>query len=70
MALKKIELLYDTAIPLLGIYLQKTLIQNNTCTPVFTEALFTVTDIFLQYFLNLFAENSILSCFTLPHIPA
>jgi len=70
MALKKIELLYDTAIPLLGIYLEKTLIQNNTCTPVFTEALFTVTDIFLQYFLNLFAENSILSCLTLPHIPA
>lgn len=26
---------------------------------------------FLQYFLiSLFAENSILSCFTLPHLPA
>ena len=27
-------------------------------------------DMFLQYFLSLFAENSILSCFTLPHLPA
>ena len=27
-------------------------------------------DMFLQYFLSLFAENSILPCFTLSHIPA
>ena len=31
----------DPAIPLLGIYLEKTMIQTDTCTPVFTEALFT-----------------------------
>ena len=38
----KIELPYDPAIPLLGIYLEKTIIQKDTCTPVFTAALFTV----------------------------
>ena len=38
----KIELPYDPAIPLLGIYLEKmnTLIQKDTCTPMFTAALF------------------------------
>ena len=38
-----IELSYDPAIPLLGIYLEKTetLIQKDTCTPVFIAALFT-----------------------------
>ena len=38
----KIELPYDPAIPLLGIYLQKTIIQKDTCTPMFTAALFTI----------------------------
>ena len=38
----KIELLYDPAIPLLGIYLEKTIIQIDTCTPVFIAALFTI----------------------------
>ena len=38
----KIELPYDPAIPLLGIYLEKTIIQKDTCTPVFIAALFTV----------------------------
>ena len=40
----KIELLYDPAIPLLGIYLgkTKTLIQKDTCTTVFTAAQFTI----------------------------
>ena len=38
----KIELPYDPAIPLLGIYWEKTTIQKNTCTPVFIAALFTV----------------------------
>lgn len=37
----KIELSYDLAIPLLGIRLEKTLIQNDTCAPMFTAALFT-----------------------------
>ena len=38
----KIELPYDWAIPLLGIYPEKTIIQKDTCTPVFTAALFTI----------------------------
>ena len=40
----KIELSYDPAVPLLGIYPEKikTLIQNDTCTPMFTAALFTI----------------------------
>ena len=38
----KIELLYDPAIPPLGIYPEKTIIQKDTCTTVFTEALFTI----------------------------
>ena len=38
----KIELPYDPAILLLGIYPEKTIIQKDTCTPVFTAALFTI----------------------------
>lgn len=38
----KIELPYDPAISLLGIYPEKTLIQKGTCTPVFIGALFTI----------------------------
>ena len=38
----KIELPYDPAIPLLGIYSEKTIIQIETSTPVFTAALFTI----------------------------
>ena len=38
----KIELPYDPAIPLLGICPEKTRIQKDTCTPVFTAALFTI----------------------------
>ena len=38
----KIELPYDKAIPLLGIYPEKTIIQKDTCTPMFTAVLFTV----------------------------
>jgi len=32
----KRELLYDTAVPILGIYLERSLIQEDTVTPVFT----------------------------------
>ena len=39
----KIELPYDPAIPLLGIYPEKTIIQKETCTTMFIAALFTVT---------------------------
>ena len=38
----KIELSYDLAILLLGIYPDKTLVQKDTCTPVFIAALFTI----------------------------
>ena len=38
----KIELPYDPAIPLLGIYPEKAIIQKDTCTPMFTAALFTI----------------------------
>ena len=38
----KIELPYDPAIPLLGIYPEKTIIQKETCTIMFTAALFTI----------------------------
>ena len=44
----KIELPYDPAIPLLGIYPEKTIIQKNTCTPVFTAALFTIAKTWKQ----------------------
>ena len=38
---------YDLEIPLLGIYLKKmkTLIQNDTCTPVFIPELFIIAKI-------------------------
>ena len=38
----KIELPYDPAIPLLGIYPEKIIIQKDTCTPMYTVALFTI----------------------------
>ena len=38
----KIDLPYDPAIPLLGIYPEKTIIQKDTCTPTFIAALFTI----------------------------
>ena len=37
-----IYLPYDPAIPLLGMYLEKAIIQKDTCTPMFTEALHTI----------------------------
>ena len=38
----KIELPYDPAIPLLVIYPEKTITENDTCTPMFIAALFTI----------------------------
>ena len=37
-----LELPYDPAIPLLGIYLEKTFTEKDTCTHMFTAALFTI----------------------------
>ena len=36
----KTELPYDSAIPFLGTYPEKIIIQKETCTPIFTAALF------------------------------
>ena len=38
----KLELPHDPAIPLLGIYPEKTIIQKESCTPMFTAELFTI----------------------------
>ena len=43
----KLELSYP-AIPLLGIYLDKTIIQKDTCTPVFIAALFSIAKTWKQ----------------------
>ena len=44
----KIELPFDPAIPLLSIYPEKTIIQEDTCTFMFIAALFTVTKTWKQ----------------------
>ena len=44
----RIELPYDLAIPLLGTYMNKTLIQKDTCTLVFIAALFTISKTWKQ----------------------
>ena len=44
----KIDLPYDPAIPLLGIYLEKNIIQKDTCPLMFTEALFTIAKTWKQ----------------------
>ena len=47
----KLELPYDPAIPLLGVYPKKmkTLIQRDTCTPMFIAVLFTIAKIWKQF---------------------
>ena len=44
----KIELPYDPAIPLLGVYPDKTIIQKDTCTPIFIAALFIIAKTWKQ----------------------
>ena len=44
----KLVLPYDPAILLLGIYLEKTLIPKDTCTPMFIAALFTIAKTWKQ----------------------
>ena len=44
----KIELPYDSAILLLGTYLDKIIIQKDTCTPMFIAALFTIAKTWKQ----------------------
>ena len=43
-----IELPYDPAIPLLGIYLDKTIIQKDTCTLMFIATLFIIAKTWKQ----------------------
>ena len=44
----KIELPYDSAIPLLGMYLEKYTVQKDTCITMFTAALFTIAKTWKQ----------------------
>ena len=44
----KIDLPYDPAIPLLGIDPEKTIIQKDTCTPMFIAALFIIVKTWKQ----------------------
>ena len=44
----QIELPYDPAIPLLGIYPEKNIIQKQACTTVFIAALFTIARTWMQ----------------------
>ena len=52
----KIELPYDPAIPLLGIHLEKTIIPTDTCTPVFTAALFAIARTWKKHKCSLMEE--------------
>ena len=45
----KIELPYDPAFPLLGIYLDKTILQKDTCISKFLVALFTIAKTWKQF---------------------
>ena len=48
--LKKLKIeLYHSAIPLLGIYPDKTIIQKDTCTTMFTVVVFTRTKTWKQH---------------------
>ena len=44
----KIEVPFDPAIPLLGIYPEKTMTRKDTCTPVFIAALFSIAKTWKQ----------------------
>ena len=44
----EIELPYDPAIPLLGIYTDETRIERDTCTPLFITVLFTIAKTWKQ----------------------
>jgi len=49
----KIELPYNPAISLLGIYLKKIIIWKDTCTPMFTAALFTIAKTWKQPYVSI-----------------
>ena len=39
----QIEIPHDPGMPLLGVYLKKTTLQKDACSPVFIAALFTIS---------------------------
>ena len=43
-----VELPYDPAVPLLGIYPEETKIEKDTCIPLFIATLFTITGTWKQ----------------------
>ena len=45
----EIELRYDPAIPLLGIHTEETRRERDTCTPMFSTALFTIARTWEQH---------------------
>ena len=45
---KNIQLPYNPAIPLLGIYPEKSITQKDTCTPMFIAAVFTLAKTWKQ----------------------
>ena len=45
---EKKELPYDSAMPLLGLYSEKTIIQKDTCTPMFIAVLFIIAKTWKQ----------------------
>ena len=48
----KIELPCDPVIPLLDIYPEKTIIQKDTCTPMFSAALLTIVKTWKQHYVH------------------
>ena len=44
-----IELSYDPEVPVLGIWPEKTMMQKDTCTPIFTAALYAVARTWKQF---------------------
>ena len=44
----KVELSYDSSVPLLSIYPEKTIMLKDTCTPVFIAALFRIAKTWKQ----------------------
>ena len=45
---EQIKLPYDPAIPLLGIHIEETRIERDTCTPMFIAALFSIAKTWKQ----------------------
>ena len=54
-----IEVLYDPAIIFLSVYLEKTIIQKDTCTPMFITELSTIARIYMCVFMH---AKSLQSC--------